>query len=139
MLIARVEVACTTPAVAKSVPLKAPIAKVVVVALVAVKLVVEKRPVVVAFVPVALTKTRFVMVEEALLTSIGTEVVGESMPPKSSHDCPALLLRHVPAIAQHPLVRLTPLAKDEVAAEEEKRAFAMVVEAWVMEKRVEVA
>ena len=34
---------------------------------------------------------------------------------------------------KHPAVRLTPLAKDEVAADEEYRALEMVVEALVME------
>jgi hypothetical protein len=45
----------------------------------------------------------------------------------------------VPCTAQQPAVRLTPLAKLEVAADEEKRAFAMVVEACVMENKVVVA
>lgn len=46
---------------------------------------------------------------------------------------------HVPCTAQHPLVRLRPLANDDVAALEEKRAFEMVVDALVMEKSVDVA
>src|SRR3989344_4475830 len=48
--------------------------------------------------------------------------------------------RQVPAIAQQPEVRFTPLANEEVAAELEYRAFAIVVEELVMEKRgLEVA
>lgn len=46
---------------------------------------------------------------------------------------------HTPPTAQHPPVRLTPLANEEVAADEEKRALEIVVEAWVMLKSVEVA
>jgi hypothetical protein len=49
-------------------------------------MVVAKRVVEVALVVVAFTIERLVMVEVALLTRMGTEVVGESTPPMSSHD-----------------------------------------------------
>ena len=45
----------------------------------------------------------------------------------------------VPLKEKHPPVRLTPLANDEVAALEEKSALEIVVDAFVMEKRVVVA
>lgn len=41
-----------------------------------------------AFVLVEFTIERFVMVEVALFTIMGTEVVGDSQPVKSSHACP---------------------------------------------------
>src|SRR3989344_1862616 len=47
--------------------------------------------------------------------------------------------RQVPLRAKQPAVRFTPLANEEVAREEEYRAFANVVDALVMEKRVVVA
>lgn len=46
---------------------------------------------------------------------------------------------HVPFTAQQPAVKFTPFAKDEVAALEEKSALEIVVDAFVMEKRVVVA
>ena len=64
---AKVVVAWTTPFVAKSVPLKVPIPRVVVVAFVATRLV-EKKVVEVALVLVLFTMSRLVMVEEAELT-----------------------------------------------------------------------
>src|SRR6266567_2169021 len=116
LLMAKVEVAWTTPAVAKRVPFCEPKPKVVVVAFVTFKLrefnhpvvvalvvmsEVWKAVVVVAFVPwivvaksdvevacvvVLVTITKFVIVEVALLTRMGTEVVGASAPWASSHD-----------------------------------------------------
>jgi hypothetical protein len=57
--------------------------------------VVAKSVVEVALVEVEFTEVRLVMVEVALLTRIGTEVVGESTPPMSSHAWPNPVEGHV--------------------------------------------
>jgi hypothetical protein len=99
------------------------------------------RLVVVALVEVELVMSRLVIVEEAeLMRTPSPACRGErKRPPSVQLDEPAPPPIQVPFTAQQPPVRLTPMAKEEVAAEEEYRAFEIVVDALVMEKRVEVA
>ena len=67
-----------------------------------------------------MTVTRFVMVEDAELMRMPSPAVsGERYAPTSVQLDEPLAPIHVPAIAQQPLVRFTPPAKDEVAALEE--------------------
>ena len=81
---------------------------------------VAKKFVEVAEVEVELTVTRLVIVEVALFTMIGTEVVGESAPKASSHDCPkedpqAVVPTKPEAMFRHPFARVS-IRKTEVEA-----------------------
>ena len=146
MFTARVVVADTVPPVPKRTPLKVPkMVFPVTVRLVEVASVlrslVAKSDVEVAFVEVELMMSRLVMVEEAEFTKMPSPACnGErKRPPSVQLELPPPPPMQVPFTAQQPPVRLTPFAKDEVAAEEEKRALEIVVDAFVMEKRVVVA
>jgi len=102
---------------------------------------VAKREVEVALVEVLVSMSRLVMVDDAELTKTPSPAVaGErKSPPSVQLELPPPPPIHVPFTAQQPPVRLTPLAKLDVAADEEKRALEMVVEALVMERSVVVA
>ena len=75
-----------------------------------VALVVVPFPVTTRLVEVLFTITRLVMVEVALLTRMGTEVVGERAPLKSSHDWP----KDVPPVG-HVVRQVSPVKQMEVA------------------------
>jgi hypothetical protein len=97
------------------------------------------RLVVVASVDEEFTVRRLVMVLVPAFTKIPSPAVsGERKVPLSiqfEEPDPT----QIPLMAKHPPVRLRPLARDDVAADEEKSALEKVVEALVMEKSVVVA